>query len=136
MTKVSTAVLTNKKNEVLILKRSKKVRTYRELWSGVSGYVEENEKPYETAIKEIKEETGLKKKDIKLIKKLKVIKFTDIYRNEKYNWELYPFVFLTEKKDKINIDWEHTEYRWIKPSEIENIQTVPHFKDIIIMCFK
>jgi 8-oxo-dGTP pyrophosphatase MutT (NUDIX family) len=51
-----------KGDKLLILKRSDKVGTYKGLWGGVAGYVEENEEPYETALKEIKEEVGIEKK--------------------------------------------------------------------------
>jgi len=33
--------------------------------------------------------------------------------------------------EKLKIDWEHSEYKWIDPSEIENFDTVPYFKDIV-----
>lgn len=57
MISVVTCVLTDKKGNILILKRSNKVRTYKGLWSGISGYIEENEKPIDTPFKEIREET-------------------------------------------------------------------------------
>ena len=131
MPKVVTCVLVNKEGKVLILKRSKKVRTYKGLWGGVAGYIEENETPYETAIKEIKEEVSLDKKDVNLVKKLEPINFTDNYKGERYNWEIFPFLFITEKKKKIDIDWEHLEYKWISPPDIVKYDTVPHFREIV-----
>ena len=117
--------------KLLILKRSKKVRTYKGLWGGVAGYIEENEDPYETAIKEIREEVGINEEDIILIKQLDPIEFTDFYNGEQYCWEIFPFLFKIEKNSKINIDWEHLEYLWISPSEIGKYDTVPRFKDIV-----
>jgi 8-oxo-dGTP pyrophosphatase MutT (NUDIX family) len=126
-----TCLLINDEGKLLILKRSNKVRTYRGLWGGVAGYVEENEDPYDTAVKEIREEVGIKEENVSLIKNLDPVEFTDFYNGEKYNWKIFTFLFKTEKKDKINIDWEHSEYRWIPPSEIKNYDTVPYFKDIV-----
>jgi len=131
MPKVVTCLLVNNEGKLLILKRSDKVGTYKGLWSGVAGYVEENETPYETAIKELKEEAGLDKKDFNLVKKLDSIHFTDNYKGKRYDWEIFPFLFRTEKKKKIDIDWEHLEYRWIPPSDIIKYDTVPHFKEIV-----
>jgi len=131
MPKVATCLLINEEGKLLILKRSEKVRTYKGLWGGIAGYVEENEEPYETAIKEIREEVGIKKEDISLIKRLDPIEFTDYYNGEQYDWIIFVFIFKIEKKGKIQIDWEHLEYRWIPPSEIEKYDTVPHLKDIM-----
>ena len=135
MPKVATCLLINDDGKLLILKRSDKVRTYKGLWGGIAGYVEENEEPFDTAIKEIKEEVDLAIKEVQLIKRLDPIKFTDIYKGEQYNWEIFVFLFKTIKKDKIQIDWEHSEYRWIAPSEIVKYDTVPHLKEIVSKLF-
>jgi 8-oxo-dGTP pyrophosphatase MutT (NUDIX family) len=131
MPKVVTCLLVNNEGKLLILRRSDKVKTYKGLWGGVAGYIEENETPYETAIKEIKEEAGLEKKDVDLVKKSDPIHLTDNYNGERYNWEIFPFLFRTEKKKKIDIDWEHLEYRWIAPPDIVKYDTVPYFREIV-----
>ena len=131
MPKVATSILMNNEGKILILKRSNKVSTYRELWAGISGYVEENEEPYETAIKEIREETGIDKQYITLIKRVGPVELIDIYDGIKYNWKIFIFLFKFEKKDKIDIDWEHSEYRWIPPSEIRKFDTVPRLKEVV-----
>ena len=132
MPKVATCLLVNEDGKLLILKRSDKVRTYKGMWGGIAGYVEKNEEPYETAVKEIREEVGIKEEDISLVKQLDPIDFTDFYKGERYNWKVFIFIFKIEKKGKINIDWEHLEYRWIPPSEIKKYDTVPHLKDIVL----
>jgi 8-oxo-dGTP pyrophosphatase MutT (NUDIX family) len=131
MPKVATCLLTNDDGKILILKRSDKVRTYKGLWGGIAGYVEEGEEPYETAIKEIREEVGIKEDNVILVKRLDPVAFTDYYDGEKYDWIVFIFIFKIKKKGKINIDWEHIEYSWITPSEIEKYDTVPHLKDIV-----
>ncbi len=128
---VATCLLINNEGKILILKRSNKVRTYKGQWGGVTGYVEENEEPYITAVKEIREEVGIEEKDIDLIKQLDPISFTDFYDGIKYHWEIFPFLFKIDRKDKISIDWEHTDFRWILPSEIKNFNTVPLLKEIV-----
>lgn len=131
MAKVTTCLLVNEKGELLLLKRSDKVSTYKGMWGGVAGYVEIDEEPYETAVKEIREEVGIKEDEITLIKQLDPIKLVDHYKEVRYDWEIYVFVFKVEKKDKIHIDWEHYEYKWVPPSEIEKYNTVPHLKKIV-----
>jgi len=134
MPKVVTCILENN-GEILILRRSEEVGTYQELWGGVAGFVEENEEPQETAVKEIKEEAGIEKKDLLLVKKEDAIKFTDLYGDKLYDWIVYPFLFHIKDRDKIQIDREHTEFRWVKPSELKKYDTVPRFKEIVLKIF-
>jgi len=131
MPTVVTVLLINDEKKILILKRSNKVSTYKGMWGGVAGYVEENEEPYETATKEIKEEVGLEYKDVELLKQLDPISFTDFYEGKRYDWKIFSFLFKLKEKRKIKIDWEHSEYRWIAPSQIKKFDTVPHLKEIV-----
>ena len=119
-------------NTVLILKRSSKVKTYKENWAGISGYIEKGEKPIMTARKEIIEETGLKPSEFKLLHKGKSIKITSTYLGEQLTWKIHPFLFET-KTQEISIDWEHTDYKWIKPEEIHNYTTVPKLKEALAL---
>jgi 8-oxo-dGTP pyrophosphatase MutT (NUDIX family) len=130
MPSVVTCILEHN-NKILILKRSDNVRTYKRLWGGVGGYVEKNENPYETALKEIKEEVGVEHECINLVKKCDPVQFTDVYDHKTYDWKIYPFLFSLKKKVHIKIDWEHSEFRWISPFEIKKYNTVPHLKEII-----
>ncbi len=123
MIHVVSCFITKKDKHILILKRSDKVRTYKGKWATVSGYIEADEKPYETALKEIKEEIGLEKQDIKLIREGKLI-----YVNKE--WIVHPYLF-EANSDKIKIDWEHVEYKWIKPEEIKNYDALPKFKEAL-----
>jgi 8-oxo-dGTP pyrophosphatase MutT (NUDIX family) len=136
MPDVVTCLIIDEKGRLLILKRSDKVRTYKGLWGGIAGYVEEGEKPINTAYKEIFEELGLKKEDVKLLNNISPIKFTDTYENKSYNWTIFPFLFNTYKKDKVQIDWEHTNYKWILPKDVEKFNTVPHFLDVVLKSIK
>ena len=133
MPDVVTCLLVDDEDKLLILKRSDKVGTYKGLWSGISGYVEEGEEPIDTAFKEIREETGFTKDDVEFIKKMSPVSFTDFHNDKNYNWNIFPFLFkLTfEKKDKVNIDWEHSEYCWIAPSDVVKFETVPRLEFIV-----
>lgn len=134
MPEVVTCLLENN-GKILILKRSDNVRTYRGLWGGVAGYIEKDETPFDAAIKEISEEVGIKKEDIKLIKKNEPLSFSDCYNGKNYDWTIYSYLFAVQNKDNIKIDWEHTEFKWIFPSEIENFKTVPHLKEVVKKMF-
>jgi PncC family amidohydrolase len=107
--------------KILILRRSGKVGTYRRSWAGVSGYLETND--INQAYTEISEETDLYKKDLKLMKKGEPLEVIDKDLNRK--WIVHPFLFHVKAPDKVKIDWEHTEAKWIKPSELKKYETVP-----------
>lgn len=111
-----------KKNEqVLLLRRSERVGSYQGMWSGVSGYLESSD-PFEQALIEIEEETGLKPE---LVSKGKPVRVR--YRGEKKIWEVNPYIFKTDGEPELN--WENKEYRWVKPEEMKEMNTVPKLWD-------
>ena len=61
--------------EILILLRSKKVRSYKSTWGGVSGLIDPGHTADEQAVQEIAEETGLAPADIRLIKKRRTLNY-------------------------------------------------------------
>ena len=114
--------------KILILKRSQKVKTMKTKWGGISGYIEQEE-PVKRALKEIAEETGLKNKNVTLLRIGEPLEAVESGKPE-ITWIVHPFLF-SSNTDQIRIDWEHDEYRWINPKEIENYETVPRLKDAL-----
>lgn len=117
--------------KILLLKRSNQVGTYRGLWAGIAGYVEELEDPYDTAIKEIREEASIPIDALELVRKGDPIEFSDTYEGRRYNWVVYPFLFHVQSKELVHIDWEHEEYRWMHPSEVKKLDTVPGLDEVV-----
>ena len=109
------------------MRRSEQVSSYQGSWAGVSGYVETTAD--EQALVEIKEEASLSGEDIKLIKKGKPLSIKDEALGIK--WVVHPYLFHIKDRDKIKIDWEHKEVRWIQPKDIDNYQTVPMLKETL-----
>jgi len=118
--------------EILILRRSEQVGSYQGRWAGVSGYIETTAD--EQALTEITEETGLSQEDLKLTKKGKPLSIGDEKLGVK--WVVHPYLFHIQDRDKIKIDWEHKEARWIKPEEIGNYQTVPKLKETLAKVYE
>jgi 8-oxo-dGTP diphosphatase len=130
MPQVVTCILEHE-GKILVLKRSNQVGTYRGLWGGVAGYIEELEDPYDTALKEIREEVGVDAEAIELIRKGNPLEFSDTYDGKRYDWIVYPFLFHLQAKELVRIDWEHEEYRWVHPSEVKKMHIVPGLDDVI-----
>lgn len=116
---VVTAILQNKKGEILLLKRSDKVRTFRGKWAGVSGYIERNS-PLEQAYVEIEEELGLPRGDISLAREGAVV----YARDGEQGFTVHPFLFRTTR-DEVRLDREHVELAWIDPKQLAKYPSVP-----------
>ena len=128
-TRIVTSFIKNN-NKILILKRSDKVRSMKNLWSGVSGIIENNEIPVNRAKIEIFEEVGIRENKIELIKSVEKIKISSPqYKN--HEWEIFSFLFET-KETKIKLNWENSEFKWILPKELKNYQTVPSLEKILL----
>jgi ADP-ribose pyrophosphatase YjhB (NUDIX family) len=119
-------------NEILILRRSEQVGSYQGRWAGVSGYIETTAD--KQALTEIEEETSLSHKDLELIKRGKPLPIED--KRLSVRWVVHPYLFHIKDRDKIKLDWEHKEARWITPKDIDNYQTVPMLKETLARVYK
>jgi len=107
--------------ELLLLKRGKKVGSYRGRWAGVSGYMERP--PLEQAYIEIAEETGLGREEVELLREGSLLAVEDPALSRR--WIVHPFLFLVHAPEKLRLDWEHQEARWVNPRHLRRYRTVP-----------
>ena len=115
------------RGKILLLQRSSEVGTYKGKWAGCSGYIEGDEDPDKRAVIEIEEETKLTRDQITLIKKGETV---EVFNEEKgITFIIHPYLFELAT-DQIQIDWEHTNYKWVAPEEIKNFETVPKFEEV------
>ena len=124
---VVTVFLTHR-HRVLVLRRSDKVSTYKGHWAGVSGYLE-SDSPLSQAYTEIAEEVGLDREEVTLLNMGKSLEVIDDSRNRA--WRVHPFLFAVHNPEKIRLDWENVEMRWIRPEELVELQTVPALKETL-----
>ena len=128
-TDIVTSFLLNQE-KILILRRSKNVKTMKNMWSGISGIIENDEEPLTRAKIEIFEEVGIKENEIKL---LKIGKEMDIispqYKN--HQWHVFPFLFETDNL-KIKINWENSDFKWINQVELKKFDTVPNLEKVLL----
>ncbi len=112
------------KGKVLLLKRSNDVLTYKGKWNTVAGYLDDLKPLQEKIFEELSEELGITTTDIKTIHVGKPYTFTD--SSTKKRWIVHPANVELTKKITIKLDWEHIEYRWIDPIDIDQYDTVPN----------
>ena len=131
-TKIVTTFLTNSE-KILLLKRSQKVKSMKNLWAGISGIIEGNEKPLKRAKIEVFEEVGIEESDIKLIKEGDVILIeSPQYLN--HQWEVYPFLFSCDNRE-VKLNWENSDSKWISVNELNDFTTVPSLDKVLTRLF-
>ena len=65
-TKIVTTFLKNS-DKILLLKRSQKVKSMKNLWAGISGIIEGDEEPVKRAKIEVYEEVGIGESNINIL---------------------------------------------------------------------
>ena len=109
------AVTRNTEGEFLVLKRSEE-KTFPGHWGFPGGSVEKGETPKEAAVRELKEETGIEAAVQKKGEPFLREGTRGLYR-------MYPFLVPVET-EKVVLDWEHTEYRWVEHEELREMKTI------------
>jgi len=116
------AVIINKNNKILLAKR----RVIEGGWGNgkyalIGGGVENNEKPKDACLREIREETNLHLKNAQYITTINNSNSIDnIFLCQYYG---NPF--------SVELNEEHTAYGWYDLNEIEHLNTVPNLKGYI-----
>jgi len=119
-------------DEILLLRRSQRVGTYRGRWAGVSGYIEEAD-PLTQAYMEIEQETGLAREDVQLLCTGEPLEVVDAEAERR--WIVHPFLFEVREPARVRTDWEHSETRWIRPKEIFQYETVPQLPETLMRVY-
>ena len=111
------------RSKILLLKRSNKVRNYRELWNTVAGFLDEDRPLADKIRQELKEELGLGPDDIKRIEYGRRFELVDEAIAK--TWLVFPAVVELMRLPGIRLDWEHSDYRWIEPEALTDYAIVP-----------
>jgi len=101
----------------LMLKRSPQ-KIYGGIWQCVTGKIESDEKPIETAIRELMEETGLSP-----INKWTVDQVNHFYEAEFDRMNLIPIFGVEVDSLKVKLSDEHCDYKWCELEEAVKLFT-------------
>lgn len=98
--------------EFLLLKRATH-QNYPGIWQMVTGTINDNELAYNTALREIKEETGLNPEKLWIVPNI-----NSFYSPERDVIIMIPvFAALVSNNVEIIISPEHSEYKWVKKDD-------------------
>ena len=120
---VVTAVLRNG-GRILIVRRSEDVGSFRGRWSAISGYVEGREDLKARALREVREETGIRRGRVRGTAP------PVLARDEATLYVVHPFLIDVSSR-RVRLDWENVEHRWVRPGELDGYDTVPRLKDVL-----
>lgn len=99
--------LTDQGIKFLLLKRAKN-EVFAGVWQMVTGTVEEGEKGYETALREIKEETGLSCSEMFVVPHM-----NSFYSPKKDHVCMVPVFVAVVDSEYVKLSGEHSEYKWV-----------------------
>ncbi|MFA5023542.1 MAG: NUDIX domain-containing protein [Patescibacteria group bacterium] len=115
-------------SKILLVKRSANLKYSPGYWSGISGFLDDYRSLLEKVTLEIKEELGLSRKQIKRIRLGGIFDQED--KQYKKIWIVH-FLLVEVKTDKVKIDWEAQEYKWLTLSEAKKLRLLPGFRQIL-----
>ena len=91
----------------LMLKRAESDNLYPGIWQIITGKIEKNEKAFETALREVKEESGLTPT------RLFVLPHTTTFYSPRTDAiSLIPLFVCLVRNKTVNLSEEHSEYKW------------------------
>ena len=102
---------TDKGLKFLILKRNEK-KLYEHLWQGVAGKIEKDEEAWQTAIRELKEETGLDP-----VKMFVADHVSQFYEKHGDRVNLVPVFGIEVDSKNVILSDEHIEFKWVNFKE-------------------
>ena len=111
------AIYNNNDWKFLLLKRSDD-KIYPGIWQGVTGKRKDEEPPYKTALRELKEETGLTADKLWTVDKVNM--FYDATENI---MNLIPVFGVVVCSKDIALSEEHSEYKWCSIDETIKLLT-------------
>lgn len=115
--RVAAAVLRRPDGRILLLKRSAAHTSNPGKWCFVTGYVEDQETPEKTAVREVDEELGITTSPVQAGAVVHV-------HTPTRELTVFPFLFDVPGDLAIRLDREHTDFRWILPAEIYSYDIV------------
>jgi dihydroneopterin triphosphate diphosphatase len=126
------------KLKFLVVKRNAGEAVYPGIWQIVTGKIESGEKAFEAALRELKEETGLKPERLFVIPHT-----TTFYSPERDEVSLVPLFFCITQEKNVTLSEEHSDFKWLDAgkaskklffkSQKENVNFIDsnfHSKDI------
>ncbi len=118
------AILFNKNGKLLTIRRTKTAPSRPLYWDLPGGWLDFGEDTKDGVIREIKEETGLKVKNLSVIDVISG--FNDI-------GEFWITICYTARPTtiKVVLSYEHDDFMWVTPDEFQDLKASPRNKKFV-----
>ena len=124
---VAVVVLKKYQNEFHVLMLKRAGRMLHDEWCYIGGGIEQGEKAWEAALREVREETGIT--DIRLYTSNQ---FEQFYSQvEDYIYMAPVFVGYVHEEQSVQLNHEHSDYRWMSFDEAKQNAAMPGIDDIL-----
>lgn len=117
------AIIFNDQGKVLTIRRSKTSPTRPFYWDLPGGILDFGENTNDAILREIKEETGLR------VKNLSVIGAKSWHEGENF-WVTICYVAKAITKN-IVLSYEHDDFMWVMPREFQKLTALPSHKEFV-----
>ena len=114
-------------DRLLLARRGDRVSSYRGRWAAISGTIETTAD--EQALTEIREETGLGPEQVRRLVRGQPLVVEDTALDRR--WVVHPYLFAVKEPAAVRLNWEHTEFRWVAPTELATYATVPQLAEAL-----
>lgn len=116
------------KEKILLVQRDKGMRLYPGYWNGISGFLDDNKSLSQKVYEELQEELGISKKHILSIQLGRIV--NQEAPKYKKTWIVHA-VLVKVDTDKVKLDWEAQNYKWVKPSDTKKLNLMPGFEETL-----
>lgn len=116
------------RDKILVVQRSKELNFYPGYWNGISGFLDDKRSFDQKVKDELREELGIPRRMVKKIR------LCEIFHQEalkyKKTWIVHP-VLVEVSTDKIKLDWEARNYKWVRLSEAKKLKLLPGYNKVL-----
>jgi isopentenyldiphosphate isomerase len=115
----------NSKDRLLVVKRSDKVGSFRNLWFPITGMYDQIVNPGKMALEELEEEVGI------LEDQISEVRYCSLIQEQAFekDWIIATCIAKVEMP-QIILNYENTDFKWIKISEIDNWITIAEVANV------
>lgn len=100
-------------------------------WNFAKGHLEENERSFEAAIREVREETGLEKNELFLRRDFRINDHFFFTQEKQRIFKIVIYYLAETRKKEIKISDEHQGFAWLPYEEARRLLMYPQLKNIL-----